>query len=396
MSSLLRCAAALTLDGDPRATVAATAARLRSALEGARPDVLLAFSTLHHRSAFPEIIRMLHQELDPRVFLGCTGEGLIGEAAEVERRSALSLFAATLPGTTVRPFHLTFDPADEGGAVSGFPLDDARQCAQDGAVLLLPDPFTFPADEFLRSLNEEAPGLRVFGGMASGGQLPGQHRLFRGDQLLEEGAVGCLLSGGVRLRTVVSQGCRPIGRHFVVTKADGNVIQELGGRPALERLGELFQSLPEGEQDLARRALHVGRVADEHQVEFRRGDFLVRNVLGVDRESGGLEIADHVRRGQTIQFHVRDADTAREDLRLLLQEQAGWLRDHPARGALLFSCNGRGSRFFTDPHHDVTCVRDGVGDVPVAGFFAAGELGPVGTRNFLHGFTASIVLLCEP
>ncbi len=215
-------------------------------------------------------------------------------------------------------------------------------------------------------------------------------------KVIEDGAVGCLFSGGVRFRTVVSQGCRPIGRTFVITKADRNVIQELGGRPALERLGEVFETLPEEDRDLARRALHVGRVTDEHKIEFRRGDFLVRNVLGADEEHGALAIADLVRRGQTVQFHVRDAATAGEDLRALLGEQASFLRDHPARGALLFSCNGRGTRLFPVPDHDVTAVRHGLGEVPVAGFFAGGEIGPVGGQNFLHGFTASVVLLCEP
>jgi small ligand-binding sensory domain FIST len=203
-----------------------------------------------------------------------------------------------------------------------------------------------------------------------------------------------LLRGPVQVRTIVSQGCRPIGRHLVITKAQENLIQGLGGRPPLAHLQELWQELSPQEQQLFQRGLHVGRVINEYQGEFQRGDFLVRNVMGLERDTGALAITERVRVGQTVQFHVRDAATADEDLHALLQLDVSAHEKKPG-GALLFTCNGRGTRLFAEPNHDARVIRDEVGAVPTAGFFAQGELGPVGGQNFIHGFTASVVLFEE-
>jgi small ligand-binding sensory domain FIST len=195
----------------------------------------------------------------------------------------------------------------------------------------------------------------------------------------------------VRLATVVSQGCRPIGRHFVVTKAERNVIYELGGKPALAQLREIFDTLPTSEQRLVQRALHLGRVVSEYQERFEQGDFLVRNVMGIDSNSGAVAIGDFIRPGQTVQFHIRDEAAADAELKQLL---AG-VRDQSAAapaGGLLFTCNGRGTRMFSQPNHDAQAVASAFGPIPLAGFFAAGELGPVGRQNFVHGFTASVGL----
>jgi small ligand-binding sensory domain FIST len=199
------------------------------------------------------------------------------------------------------------------------------------------------------------------------------------------GAVGAFLGPTARLATVVSQGCRPIGEPLVVTRAERNMIYELAGRPALERLTELFEASDPDDKRLLAGGLHVGRVIDEHKLDFQRGDFLVRNVLGGDKASGAIAVGDVVEVGSTVQFHVRDADTADEDLRSLLAGEC-------AEGALLFTCNGRGTRLFGVADHDAEVVSEALDGAPVAGFFAAGELGPVGGRNFLHGFTASIAL----
>ena len=203
----------------------------------------------------------------------------------------------------------------------------------------------------------------------------------------EQGAVGVRLHGPVKTRTVLSQGCRPIGQPLVITKADRNVIFELGGKRALDQLQELFDQLEPKEQEIVQRGIHVGRVIDEYKNRFDRGDFLVRNVIGADQQTGAIAIGDFVRPGQTIQFHIRDAQSADEDLRHAFAAEKG-----TARGGLLFTCNGRGSRLFGEPHHDAGVVSRSLGDVPLAGFFAAGELGPVGRKNFLHGFTASVVI----
>jgi small ligand-binding sensory domain FIST len=222
--------------------------------------------------------------------------------------------------------------------------------------------------------------------MASAGQGPGTNRLALDDRVFTGGAIGALIGPGIELETVVSQGCRPIGRPLVVTRAERNVIYELAGQPALERLLEMARNgMPDRDVQLINQGLHVGLVLDEHKVDFGRGDFLIRNVLGADRTNGAMAVGEIVDVGTTVQFHVRDAESADEDLRELLA-----LRH--ADGALLFTCNGRGTRLFDQPDHDAGVVSDLLGDPPLAGFFAAGELGPVGTRNFLHGFTASVVL----
>jgi len=277
----------------------------------------------------------------------------------------------------------------EGHTFVGWPEDLPAVWPEGAALLILGEPYTFPADTLLERLNEDRPGVPILGGMASGGHGPDEHRLWLGGQSFKTGAVGCLISGAVKIESVVSQGCRPIGKTYVVTKCERNVIFEMGGEPALARLHETLEGLGEDDRELVRRGLHMGLVTNEYKEEFRRGDFLVRNCMGADRETGALGIGDYVRRGQTVQFHVRDGRTADEDLRELLKG----VQDRPTpRGALLFTCNGRGTRLFDQPHHDAGVLRAMLGNLAVAGLFAQGEIGPIGGKNFLHGFTASVAL----
>jgi small ligand-binding sensory domain FIST len=221
--------------------------------------------------------------------------------------------------------------------------------------------------------------------MASAAQGPGGNRLVLDDRVLDHGAVAVMCSKDVPVRAVVSQGCRPVGQPFTITRAERNVVYELAGQPAMSRLQDLAAGLDNAERDLLRQGLHLGVVVDEHKLDFRRGDFLVRNLLGGDQRTGSLAVGEAVEVGQTVQFHVRDAEAADEDLRALLSGVEG-------AGALLFTCNGRGTRLFGAPDHDVTVIDDLLGPVPVAGAFCAGEIGPVGGRNHLHGFTASLAV----
>ena len=188
---------------------------------------------------------------------------------------------------------------------------------------MLGEPFSFPADFLLERMNEDRPNVPVIGGMASGGTQPGDNRLLLGADVFDEGAVAVHVSGAVRLKTVVSQGCRPIGRPFVVTKAERNIIYELGGKPALVQLREIFDTLPTSEQRLVQRALHVGRVVSEYKERFEQGDFLIRNVIGIDANSGAIAIGDYLRPGQTVQFHVRDEEAADAELKQLLADARG-------------------------------------------------------------------------
>lgn len=341
-----------------------------------------------------KIAEEICQRLQTDTLIGCTGESILGIGREVEGQSALSIWAATLPGSTVQPMHLSFERSAEGGAIVGWPDELDGEWHEGTAMILLGEPFSFPADALLERLNEDRPGVPVIGGMASGGGAPGENRLLLGREVFEEGAVAVVLHGGVRVRTVVSQGCRPIGKHFVITQAERNVIHQLGGKPALLQLKEIFDTLPTREQQLVQQGLHVGRVVSEYQESFQQGDFLIRNVMGIDPDEGTVVIADFVRAGQTVQFHIRDQQTADDEMKELLAH----VRDDPnakPAGAMLFTCNGRGTRLFTEPHHDADVIKNALGEIPLAGFFAAGELGPVGGKNFMHGFTASIVLF-EP
>jgi small ligand-binding sensory domain FIST len=313
------------------------------------------------------------------VLFGGTAGAVIGGGREVEDSPAISLFAARLPATLLTPVRLEVVPTPDGPSLVGWPDHP------DGTMLLMADPFTFPADAFLDRVNEDLPKLQIIGGLASAAMQPGGNRLILDEEITDSGAVGVVLSGGVEIRTVVSQGCRPVGKPYVVTKSDRNFILELGGKPALERLQETATAANDEERELMRQGLQIGCVVDETRLEFGRGDFLVRGVVGADQRSGAIAVGDTIEVGRTVQFQVRDASSADEDLRDLLTAAE-------ADAALLFTCNGRGQRLFGEGDHDAGVVDQLLGPLPLAGCFCAGELGPVGARNFLHGFTASLAL----
>ncbi len=357
----------------------------------ATADLVVAFVSANRANDCETIVSKICERLQTDCLVGCTGESIAGVSREVEFDPALSVWAAHLPQATVRPMHLTFERSAEGGVIVGWP-DDLDDDWPDGtAMLLLGDPFSFPADLMLERLNEDRPGVPVIGGMASGGGGPGDSRLLLGREVFQEGALVVMLHGAVNVQTVVSQGCRPIGTHLVITKAERNVIQELGGQPALLKLKEIFDTLPTREQQLVQNGLHVGRVVSEYQDQFEQGDFLIRNVMGIDPENGSVVIGDFVRPGQTIQFQIRDNETADEEMRQLFARLRDDSDSAPA-GALMFTCNGRGTHLFGEPHHDASAISSALGEIPLAGFFAAGELGPVAGKNFMHGFTASVAL----
>ena len=303
------------------------------------------------------------------------------------------MWLAALPGPA-ESFHMQFLRTSSGGAFTGYRFEASREGAPPPVHLMICDPYTFPADLLLQHLNEHVPGTLVVGGMASGGRGPGETLLFQDRSVHREGAVGVRLPGAVAVRTVVSQGCRPIGRPFVVTRAEENVLLELGGRPPLERLHETVAELAPPDRELLTRGLHVGRVIDEYKAEHGVGDFLIRGVVGGDPRTGAIAVGDVVEVGQTVRFHVRDAATADEELRTMLEREVAGLPGRPA-GALLFTCNGRGTRMFSVPDHDARLVSAYLKGAPLAGFFCAGELGPVGGKNFLHGFTASLVVFVD-
>ena len=358
---------------------ASVAADLAGSLAAEGPAAVVFFATAAHLDAMDSLAAILAERLAPEVMLGAGAVSVIAGGREVEESPAVAAWAAPLTGAEPVRLSPALNPEHS-------PADDLPPLGeQPRTLLLLADPFSFPADRLLGQLGADHPQVRAIGGLASGSSEAGGNRLVLGGEVFDDGAVGLLLEPGAGIETVVSQGCRPIGQPYVVTHGERNLIHELGGRPALERLQEIVEGLDASERALVQRGLHLGIVVNEHKLDFARGDFLVRGVLGLERRSRALAVGDLVETGTTVQFHVRDATTAREDL-------SGMMEGRCADGALLFTCNGRGRRLFDVADQDASVVSTAIAPAPVAGMFCAGEIGPVGSRSYLHGFTASVAL----
>jgi small ligand-binding sensory domain FIST len=383
------------LSTDPDAHSAARDASLAATAELAerRVDLAVVFASVQHAPQAERVLDAIHESVSPAALIGCVGEAVVGGSREVEAEPGVSVWLASFPGG-VETFHMEFVSTESGGAFGGWRFRDAESNGDPAVHLMICDPFTFPADLLLEHLNESVPGSIVIGGNASGAAQPGQSIMFQDRQIHRDGAVGARLPGSVGIRTLVSQGCRPIGDALVVTQAERNVVFALAGRPPLERLRETVSALAPPDRELVSHGLQVGRVIDEYKAEQGMGDFLVRGVIGADPDTGAVALGDHPEVGQTLRFHVRDAATADEELRALLEREVRDMPGQPA-GALLFTCNGRGTRLFPTPDHDARLVSSYLGGVPVAGFFCAGELGPVGGKNFVHGFTASVAIFLD-
>ena len=349
---------------------------------GLLPSVALLFVSGDHVAAFDDIAAAVRRTLGPKVMAGASAVSVIGGPTEVEDTAGVSLWAAALEGAEpALPVRLEAVTTPDGAELVGMPAEASRP---DRTLVLTADPYTFPADDLMDHAAERYPGLRIIGGLASAGG-PGSNRLALDGDVFSDGAAGVLLPAGVGRRFVVSQGCRPVGAPYTVTASEGNVVGELGGRPALVRLVDLVRAAEPGERELLSRGLHIGMVIDEHRDSFGPNDFLIRSVLGADRSTGAVAIGGVVPVGSTLQYHVRDRTTADADLRAMLADAGG-------AGALVFTCNGRGVNLFGEPHHDAALVHEATGGGAVAGMFCAGEMGPVAGRNHVHGFTASVLL----
>jgi small ligand-binding sensory domain FIST len=360
---------------------------------GAPCDLAFVFASGQHLAMAKWLLSEVHERLEPRTLLGCGAGGTVADGRELEETPGIVVWGAALPEAELETMHLTAEREAEGFRLLGLPesLGEAADPALAAAesVIALCDPFSFPPEELLSVLERSRPHVPVLGGLASASYAGGAILLRDGD-VHTDGAVAIRIRGPEVL-PCVSQGAGPVGPEMTITRADANVIGELAGKPAMERLGEVIAALPEQERSLASSGVLIGVVIDENRPEYDRGDFLVRPIIGADRESGAIAIGERVRVGQTVRLHVRDASSADEDLRTALRAQAQALGSEGAAGALLFTCNGRGSHMFEVPDHDAAAIADSLG-APTAGFFCAGEIGPVGGRNFLHGFTATMAV----
>lgn len=397
----MRWTSALSELADTRRAAQEAAATVAARLEGAPPDVAFVFFSGHHRAHAVDLVEAIADTLLPRHWIGCSGGGIIGDGREIEERPGVSITAGLLPGVDVRTFRL--DETD-------LPDPDAPPRAWEAALgvpaterpqfIVLADPFSFPADDLVRGLDYAFPRSAKAGGLASAADRPGQNVLVVDGDVMREGAVGLALTGAIVVDTIVAQGCRAIGVPMRVTRAQDNLIVELDGRPPLEVLRDLLPRLSDRDQALARSALFLGVATEPLDDDPAPDAYLIRNILGVSPDNGALAVGDEPRAGQSVRFHLRDALASAEDLDSHMARYAAGLGEAPdaprPAGALLFSCLGRGRNLYGRPDHDTDLFREKVGDVPLGGFFANGEIGSVGGTTHLHGFTSSFALFRSP
>jgi small ligand-binding sensory domain FIST len=385
----MRWASAHSTLPDPRLAAEEAGAAIAGELGEGPVDLVLVFFSAALVPGIEAAATALRERLSPVTLAGVSARGVVTRSHELEQGAGLSVIAARLPGVEVRPFLLMHETWRE--PVADEETFDRIAPGARGAELVLfaADPFSLDVERILGLFNRHAPGVRVVGGLASAGPRPRGNVLFLNDWVSSEGGFAIALHGALRADVVVSQGCMPIGPALEVTAAEENFILQLDGKPAVERAEEVLRGLPEAERSRLEQGLYVGRPARGDA--SGRGDWLVRNLLGADRERGALAVGDRVAAHEKVRLHVRDAHAAVSDMEMLLSPQAF---DSPAHGALVFLCNGRGRMLHGEPDRDIAMLQGALGGrVPAAGMFCAGEVGPVGETNFMHGHTASIAIL---
>jgi small ligand-binding sensory domain FIST len=387
----MKWASALSAETRLESAVKNAAISVKSQLDGAVPDFVALFVSHQFSDRYEEAGALLADRLPSRVVLGASAAGVIGGGQEWEGKPGISVTAALLPGVKIRAFSVPdgdLPDLDESPRawekLVGVPPADNPQ------FILLADPFSFRLENFLMGLDFAFPKSSKVGGLASGGEQAGKNALYLNNLCLRAGLVGVAMSGNVELETVVAQGCRPIGPLLHITECNENILITVDGQTPVALLQSLFPQLSERDRRLMKQALFVGIAMSSANERFDRGDFLIRNILGVDNEHGALAVGAPLRVGQTVQFHLRDSKSSSEDLRAVFQRVGD--SKTKTRGALLFSCVGRGKSLYGRPNHDTAFFAEDVGPVPLGGFFCNGEIGPVGGTSYLHGYTSSFGL----
>ena len=372
--------------------IAECAASIKAEL-GDTPDLAVAFVSPHYQRDYERVVSVMGEMLGPRHIFGCSGGGVIGNGLEVEQRPGLSITAATLPDVEIRGLHLQESqlPDLDAGPDKWEDLLSVTR-ADDPQFVILADPFSFPVQNLIMGLDFAYSDASKIGGLASGANQQGGNALFLDGNIYNSGAICLALYGNVTVDTVVAQGCRPIGSPMRITSSHRNLLVELDGKPPLEVLQGMYQELPERDRQLMSNSLFLGVVMDELLDTPVQGDFLIRNVVGMDQKTGSLTVGELLKEGQLVQFHLRDAETSAEDLHVVLDRYAADNRENQVPGALLFSCLGRGEYLYGRPNHDTEIFQGKLGSVPLGGFFCNGEIGPVSGTTFLHGYTSSFGL----
>lgn len=394
----MRWATVVSHDTDLDEAIAGCAAELKEALGEEPVSLALVFVTPHYAARYREIPSLVLSHLGVDALLGCSAGGVIGGGVEIEGAPAVTLTAAHMEGVEVRGFHLGGPGAlpDLDGPPEGWEELIGTRAAEEPQFVLLADPFTSDPMTLLSGLDYAFPESVKIGGLASGATSAGDGALFLGEDYYAGGVAGLALTGNVAVDTVVAQGCKPVGEVLWVTSCHNNVLHELDGRPAFKALEEVYASLDERDRKLAESALFVGVLMDEFEEDPAPGDFLIRNLMGVDPQQGSLAVGERLHEGMRVQFHLRDAAASAEDLHAVLtgyERAVGSRRaSNEVSGALLFSCLGRGKGLYGEPGFDTGIFHEHLGPVPVGGFFCNGEFGPVGGTSFLHGYTSSFGL----
>jgi small ligand-binding sensory domain FIST len=382
----MRIACGLSTSADPHAGAVEAAADAAGHMRGTSVDLAVVFASGAHLATPLDTLAGVHEVIAPDVLIGCGAGGIVGAGREIEAGTAVAVWTASFDDGEVSTFHAEVHEVDEGVAVRGIP-----DLAGAGGVILLPDPYSFPTDAVLGELHARSPGVPVLGGISSARTLRGEASLFLGEEVVTGGAVG-LRFDGIELLPCVSQGATPLGPELTITAGEGRIIHELAGRPALAALRSVVEELSDDERRILAEGMLLGIVVDSGQPDYVHGDFLVRSLLGGDPESGTVAVGAPICPGQIVRVHARDAVSADRDLHDALGLRRLALGSDTPAGALIFTCNGRGRGMFGVADHDASALTAELGAIPTAGFFAAGEIGPVGGESFLHGFTATVAL----
>ena len=359
-------------------------------------DVAILFASSLYENHFPAMMARVRQAFGGALLIGCSGQAIIGQDLEMEDVPALSLLLLSLPNALLHPVRFTQSLLEECETPLGWRTCLDIQLDDVNAWLLFADPFHLEIERLLDGLTSAYGECPILGGMASSSNQKARcTHIFLNDEIFTDGGVGLAIGGPYTLLPLVSQGCEPIGEPWTITGVRDNLIQTISNRPAYDMLVETFKSLPSEVQRRAQRNLLVGLAADEYLETFQRGNFLVRPLIGVEHGTSALAIGALPRIGQTVQFQMRDARAADLDLKELLDQVSATLGHQLPIAGVLCSCNGRGVGLFGKPNHDASTIIRKLGDFPLAGLFCNGEIGPVGARSFLHGFTASLALFIQ-
>ena len=386
----MKWASHLSTQNNIEACVDESVEAILSQMDGKSVDLTIIFVSPQFKDKYEDIPKLIRDRISSKHFLGCSGGGIIGGGKEAEQQAAFSMTCANLPDVEIQGIHTdTMKLPDQDTAPSVWREWLGVDVEKNPSFIFLADPFSFQGEEFLAGVDFAYPNSSKVGGLASGAQAQGGNALYLNDKIHNNGLIGLALSGNIGMDTIVAQGCRPIGEPVKVSKCDGTLLTGMDGQPPLELLQSVYEGLDENDKSLVQTSLFLGIEMDPLKDNPQQGDFLIRNIMGVEREIGGIQVGTLLREGQLVQFHLRDKAMSAEDLKLMLTRYKANKNFKNTSGALLFSCLGRGQYLYGKPNHDADMFRDHIGDIPLGGFFCNGEIGPVGKTTFLHGYTSS-------